>query len=41
MGKFFTGAETVGAVQVGEEDVLTLENNIVALKLGRYEQNDV
>jgi len=39
LGKHFVGAETVGAVQLGEDDPITFENNILCFKLSKSEEN--
>jgi len=40
MERFYNGAETVGGIQVSEDEVVTPERNIFAFKFGMYEQND-
>jgi len=40
LGKYHIGAETIGSVQLGESDVITMENNIISFKLSKIEDDD-
>eukprot|EP00160_Parvularia_atlantis_P016448 Unigene5220_Nuclearia_a/m.16027 Unigene5220_Nuclearia_a/g.16027 ORF Unigene5220_Nuclearia_a/g.16027 Unigene5220_Nuclearia_a/m.16027 type:complete len:350 (-) Unigene5220_Nuclearia_a:5-1054(-) len=41
MERFYNGAETVGGIQISDDEVIMRERNIIAFRFGQYAQNDL